>query len=215
MTTTDRQGGQARDSGLVVRRGVPEGSEQRVAELYWEAFGRKLGPALHPPHTARAFIAAHLHHDRGVTALAGDRVVGVAGYQLGGRGLTGGSARDVLTTYGPIRGLPRLALLALFERTPAAGELVMDGIAVDAAHRGAGIGSLLITEIAGVAAGSGCRRIRLDVIDVNPRARALYERHGFAAVRTEHTPYLRALLGFGAVTTMHRPVAATPGAGTR
>jgi ribosomal protein S18 acetylase RimI-like enzyme len=190
----------------VVRRDVPVGSEHEVAALYWEAFGRKLGPALHPPETARAFIAAHLHHDRGVTALAGERLVGVAGYQLGGRGLTGGRVRDVLSTYGPIRGLPRLALLALLERHPSPGELVMDGIAVAAAHRGTGIGGRLLAEVAAVAAEHGCRRIRLDVIDVNPRARALYERHGFTAVHTEHTPYLRRLLGFGAVTTMHRPV---------
>ncbi|MEU4501564.1 GNAT family N-acetyltransferase [Streptomyces sp. NPDC024089] len=65
-----------------------------------------------------------------------------------------------------------------------------------------------MTEIAAVAADHGCRRIRLDVIDVNPRARALYERHGFTAARTEHTPYLRGLMGFSAVTTMYRPVTA-------
>lgn len=193
-------------SGPVVRRGIPEGSEEQVAALYWEAFGRKLAPALGPPATGRAFIADHLHHDRGVVALADGRVVGVAGYRLGGRALTGGGVRDVLSTYGCFRGLPRLAVLALFERTPAAGELVMDGIAVEAAHRGKGVGSLLLREIGAVAAERGCRRIRLDVIDANPRAKALYERHGFTAHRTERTPWLRGPMGFGAVTTMHRPV---------
>lgn len=89
----------------------------------------------------------------------------------------------------------------------------MDGIAVDPAGRGRGVGSLLLTEIAAVAAEHGCSRVRLDVIDVNPRARALYERHGFDAVRTEQTPYLKGLMGFGAVTTMHRPVPARPGGG--
>jgi ribosomal protein S18 acetylase RimI-like enzyme len=184
---------------------VPEGREKEVAALYWEAFGRKLGPALNPPDTGRAFIAAHLNHDRGVTALVDGTVVGVAGYHLGGRALTGGNVRDVLSAYGLFRGLPRLAVLALFERTPQQGELVMDGIAVDARHRGGGIGSLLLEEIAAIAAESGCRRVRLDVIDTNPRARALYERHGFIARHTEQTPYLRRLLGFGAVTTMYRP----------
>ncbi|MFF4659056.1 GNAT family N-acetyltransferase [Streptomyces sp. NPDC001381] len=179
-----------------------------MAALYWEAFGRKLAPALDPPDVGRAFIAAHLHHDRGVTAVLAGRVVGVAGHRLGGRALTGGNVKDVLSAYGLFRGLPRLAVLALFERTPAAGELVMDGIAVEAAHRGPGIGSLLLREITAVAADHGCHRIRLDVIDVNPRARALYERHGFTAHRTEQTPYLRRLMGFGAVTTMHRPVTA-------
>ncbi|MER7622984.1 GNAT family N-acetyltransferase [Streptomyces sp. NPDC126503] len=192
---------------MTIRRGVPEGSESRVAALYWEAFGRMLGAALNPPDKARAFLAAHLHHDRGVVALVDGEVAGVAGYQLEGRGLTGGGAGDFLTSYGILRGLPRLALLALLERRPAEGELVMDGIAVAPEHRGAGIGSLLLRGIAGVAADHSCRRVRLDVIDANPRARALYERHGFAAVRTEKTPYLRELMGFGAVTTMRRPVA--------
>ncbi|MEU3292483.1 hypothetical protein ABZ722_09000 [Streptomyces longwoodensis] len=65
-----------------------------------------------------------------MTALAGGKVVGVAGYRLGGRALTGGDVPDVLSAYGVLRGQPRLAVLALFERTPEEAELVMDGIAV-------------------------------------------------------------------------------------
>ncbi|WP_370417730.1 GNAT family N-acetyltransferase [Streptomyces sp. QH1-20] len=190
----------ATDTGtgpVTIRRGVPAGAERRAAELYWDAFGRKLGPALNPPDKAVAFIAAHLNADRAVCALLDGRLVGLAGYQLGGRAFTGGSASDVLRAYGHLRGLHRLPLLALFERHPAPGQLVMDGIAVDPGLRGRGVGSLLIEEVAAVAAEQGHREIRLDVIDTNPRARALYERRGFTAVRTERTPYLRGLLGFG------------------
>ncbi|MFE0640645.1 GNAT family N-acetyltransferase [Streptomyces sp. NPDC058877] len=200
------------DTAPVIGHGVPRGAEAQVAELYWEAFGRKLGAALGPAERGRAFIARHLHHDRAVVALDPDdgHVTGVAGYQLGGRGLTGGGVRDVLSAYGPLRGLPRLAVLALLERTAEPGELVMDGIAVHPAHRGAGIGTLLLAEIGEIAAAHGCSRVRLDVIDVNPRAKALYERHGYTAVHTEQTPFLRDLMGFGAVTTMHRAVPAGP-----
>ncbi|MEU9033504.1 GNAT family N-acetyltransferase [Streptomyces sp. NPDC048352] len=193
---------------VVVRRGIPAGAERRAAELYWGAFGRKLGPALNPPDKAVAFLASHLNADRAVCAVLDGRLVGLAGYQLGGRALTGGSASAVLNAYGHLRGLHRLLVLALFERHPAPGQLVMDGIAVEAGLRGRGVGSALIEEVAAVAAEQGCRQIRLDVIDTNPRARELYERRGFTAVRTEPTPYLRRLLGFGAVTTMHRPVGA-------
>ncbi|MFF9340228.1 MULTISPECIES: GNAT family N-acetyltransferase [unclassified Streptomyces] len=191
---------------VTIRRGLPAGAERRAAEMYWDAFGRKLGPALNPPDKAVAFIAAHLNADRAVCALLDGRLVGLAGYQLGGRALTGGSASAVLRAYGRLRGLPKLLLLALFERHPAPGQLVMDGIAVDPETRGRGVGSLLIDEVTAVAAEQHCREVRLDVIDTNPRARALYERRGFTAVRTEHTPYLRGLLGFGAVTTMRRAV---------
>ncbi|MET9419914.1 GNAT family N-acetyltransferase [Streptomyces sp. NPDC006540] len=200
---------------VTVRRGVPAGAERRAAELYWDAFGRKLGPALNPPDKAVPFIAAHLNADRAVCALLDRQLVGLAGYQLGGRALTGGSASAVLRAYGHLRGLHRVLLLALFERHPAAGQLVMDGIAVDPVVRGRGVGSLLLEEVAAVAAEHDCREIRLDVIDTNPRARALYERRGFTAVRTEHTPYLRGLLGFGAVTSMRRPVEANGPRGLR
>ncbi|WP_055565253.1 GNAT family N-acetyltransferase [Streptomyces atriruber] len=198
---------------VTVQRGLPAGAERRAAELYWDAFGRKLGPALNPPGKAVPFIAAHLHADRAVCALLDGRLVGLAGYQHGGRAFTGGPALAVLRAYGHLRGLHRLLLLALFERRPAPGQLVMDGIAVSPDMRGRGVGSLLIEEVVAVATESqDCREIRLDVIDTNPRARALYERRGFTAVRTERTPYLRRLLGFGAVTTMHRPVGTRAGA---
>ncbi|MFF5701362.1 GNAT family N-acetyltransferase [Streptomyces sp. NPDC012794] len=199
----------ATDTGtgpVTVRRGIPDGAERRAAELYWDAFGRKLGPALNPPDKAVSFLATHLNADRAVCAFLDGRLVGLAGYQLGGRSLTGGSAAAVLRAYGHLRGLHRLLLLALFERHPAPRQLVMDGIAVDPGIRGRGVGSLLIEEVAAVASEQRCREIRLDVIDTNPRARALYERRGFTAVRTERTPWLRGLMGFGAVTTMHRPV---------
>ncbi|MEU9106798.1 GNAT family N-acetyltransferase [Streptomyces xanthophaeus] len=192
-----------------LRRGVPEGAAERVAELYWEAFGGKLGAALGPAQAGRRFIAGHLHPDRAVTALSGGpdgRVVGIAGYQLAGRGLVGGDAAAVRSAYGQVRGLYRVFLLALLERTPSRGELVMDGIAVDPAERGRGIGGLLLGEIEAIAVAQGCHRIRLDVIAENPRARALYERHGFRAVRVQRTPWLRDVLGFGAVTTMYKAV---------
>jgi ribosomal protein S18 acetylase RimI-like enzyme len=78
----------------------------------------------------------------------------------------------------------------------------MDGIAVDAAARGQGLGTALLTALKTRAAALGKATIRLDVIDTNPRARALYEREGFVAGQTEHLGPLRALFGFSAATTM-------------
>ncbi|WHT19967.1 GNAT family N-acetyltransferase [Crossiella sp. CA-258035] len=190
---------------VTLRRGVPSGTEWQAARLYWAAFGRKLGPALNPPEVAVRFLAEQLNADRAVCALREGQLVGLAGYQLDGRAFISGSGRAVLRYYG-LRGWWRLPLLALFTRRPAPEQLVMDGIAVEESARGLGIGSLLIEEVVAVAAEHDREQVRLDVIDTNPRARALYERRGFTAVRTQRTPYLRGLLGFSAVTTMHRPV---------
>jgi hypothetical protein len=48
--------------------------------------------------------------------------------------------------------------------------------------------------------------VRLDVIQDNFRARALYERQGFHAVRTDQLGLLRFLFGFASSTVMVRPL---------
>ncbi|MFJ1702947.1 GNAT family N-acetyltransferase [Kitasatospora sp. NPDC088346] len=191
-----------------LHRGIPAGADHRVAELYWEAFGRKLGPALGPPERGRAFVAAHLRPDRGVTALLDGRVVAVAGYRHEGRSLVDGTAAQVARAYGPLAALPRLAVLALLEHRLGPGLLAVESIAVDGALRGRGVGTLLLAELDRIAAEHRYDGLTLDVVDANPRARALYERHGYAARHTARTPWLRDLLGFGAVTTMVRPLPA-------
>ncbi|MFF8960548.1 GNAT family N-acetyltransferase [Streptomyces sp. NPDC014894] len=200
---------ESRRGDITVRRGIPAGAGRRAAELYWEAFGRKLGPALNPPEKAVAFLAAHLDPDRAVCALLDGELVGLAGYQHADRSATRATAADVLRAYGWASAPRRLALLALLEHADAPGRLWLDSVAVAAGARSLGIGSLLLKEVVTVALELGCQEVRLDVIDVNPRARALYERRGFIAVRTRRTPYLRTLMGFGAVTTMRRSLTAS------
>ncbi|QRK14067.1 GNAT family N-acetyltransferase [Archangium violaceum] len=81
-------------------------------------------------------------------------------------------------------------------------ELLLDGIAVDAAARGRGIGTRLLAHAAHLARRAGLRRVRLSVVDTNPRARALYERCGFVAGRTQDVSLLGTLYGFRSVTEM-------------
>jgi GNAT superfamily N-acetyltransferase len=80
------------------------------------------------------------------------------------------------------------------------------GTCVARAHRGKGIGSQLLAALYQEAVERGYGAVRLDVIQDNWRARALYERQGFRAVRTEELGVLRFLFGFASSTTMVRPV---------
>ncbi len=196
------------DSGarFVVQRGLPDGRAHAAAELYWEAFGRKLGLALGPKERGVAFIAGHLNADRAVAVLSGEQLIGVAGFHHQSRGFVGGELRDLLAGYGRLSGLVRGVLLAVLERRERPGELLMDGIAVDADHRSKGVGRLLLREIAAVARELGDNTIRLDVVDTNPRARQLYEREGFVATGTHRLPLPRRVMGFSAATTMELQV---------
>jgi ribosomal protein S18 acetylase RimI-like enzyme len=78
----------------------------------------------------------------------------------------------------------------------------MDGIVVRGDRRGEGIVTTLLESLFALARSHGLTSVRLEVVDTNPRAQALYERAGFGVTNTEWTPYLRRLMGFGASSEM-------------
>lgn len=57
------------------------------------------------------------------------------------------------------------------------------GMAVDAKHRGKGIGTALLTEVESTGRSLGFRKLSLIVFEQNVKARRLYERSGYVEVR--------------------------------
>ncbi|MEZ4517481.1 MAG: GNAT family N-acetyltransferase [Chloroflexota bacterium] len=136
-------------------------------------------------------------------ALDGDELVGLAGFHTDEGSLTGGLDVTGLIQQLGWLGATRAALvLSFYERKPATGELLMDGISVRADQRGQGVGTRLLHALKQYANERGYNQIRLDVIDTNAGARRLYEREGFVPVADQTFEYLRSVLGFGGSTTM-------------
>jgi len=82
-------------------------------------------------------------------------------------------------------------------------ELYLETMAVSPAERGKGHGGRLLEFADGEARRRGRRSVSLYCIRDNPRARALYERHGYSVVRSEDLWWCSFLLGFR-VTDMMR-----------
>lgn len=182
--------------------GFAEHERHEVASLYWHAFSGKLGRVLGPADRALAFVSASL--DPSFALVARDdagMLLGVAGFKTADGALMDGDVRGMLRVYG-IGALWRTALLALVLRPVEPRCLLMDGIFVADKARGRGVGTALLDAIKAHAVALDKREVRLDVIDINPRARALYEREGFVAQRTESLGPLRAVFGFASATEM-------------
>ena len=188
--------------------GFPPAQRGDVARLFWEAFSDKLGRLLRPEARALGFLERALQPRFAISALdARGRVLGVAGIKTEAGGLLGAGYRDLAAVYGHAGALWRAPLLDLAERPLKPGQLLMDGIFVASAARGRGIGERLLAEVVAEGARRGCTEIRLDVIDRNTRARQLYERTGFVAVREQRMGLLRHVFGFERSTTMVREIA--------
>jgi GNAT superfamily N-acetyltransferase len=187
--------------------GFDEGERPRIADLYWQAFSAKLGVLMRPETKAKAFLASVLRPDHAIAARDGNgSLLGMAGFKTAKGSFVAGVMTDLARVYGWPGALWRGPLLALLERRVEPGKLLMDGIFVEADARGRGVGSALLGAVADEAAARGLHEVRLDVIDTNPRARALYLREGFVAGKTHHLGPLRHLFGFSSSTEMRRPV---------
>lgn len=197
--------------GITIRSGLNPEQRAQAARLYWEAFGGKLGRVLGPDARALAFLDRVIRADHCLAALDGTgALVGIAGYKTPLGSFAGGSWDDLREIYGAVGGLWRGLLLRLLHSEVDNDRFLVDGICVARDHRGRGIGSQLLAALYREASGRGYPAIRLDVIADNWRARALYERQGFLATRTEKLGIVRFFFGFTSSTTMVRPLEARP-----
>jgi ribosomal protein S18 acetylase RimI-like enzyme len=188
-------------------RGFPEHQRATAARLYWEAFGGKLSPVLGPDDRALAYLTRVLRADHCFCALDdAEDLIGIAGFKSPEGSFAGGTRADMRAAYGRFGARWRaLALWALSHEIDN-HRFLIDGIAVTRTARGRGLGTALLDALCAEARRRGYRSIRLEVIDSNWRARALYERQGFLATRTESTGLLRFVFGFSSATTMVRPL---------
>lgn len=192
---------------MIVQRGLPDGLRPDAARLYWEAFGDKLGPVLGPEPRALDFFVRVIRADHCYVALDDlGQLIGLAGFKTPEGSFAGGTRRDLRQVYGIVGAFWRGLLLWALNREVDNDRFLLDGICVTANARGHGVGSALIDRICDEGMLLGYRSVRLDVVDTNDRARALYERLGFVAVQTEPIGLLRYVFGFSAATTMVKAI---------
>ncbi len=193
--------------GVTIFSGLHPHLRPAAARIYWEAFGGKLGRVLGPEPRALAFFERVIRADLCLAALDDTgRLLGIAGFKTPAGSFAGGAWADLIAIYGPIGGRWRGWVLWTLNREVDNDRFLVDGICVSSKYRGMGIGTRLLGALFDEAAARGYRSVRLDVVDANWRARALYERQGFVATRTESLGMLRHLFGFATSTTMVRPL---------
>ncbi len=187
-----------------IELGIPDNQIEVACKLYWAAFGAKLGKVMGPARKGLDFVERVIRPDHAITALDEEgRLLGVAGFKTYEGALVGGTFRDLWAVYG-VSALWRAAALQLLERDIENKRFLMDGIFVSDDARGRGVGTALLHALFDEARRRGYVEIRLDVIDTNPRAKALYEREGFQSIDTSELGPLKHLFGFSSATTMVR-----------
>ncbi len=188
-----------------LQHGVPPDQRLAAGRLYWQAFGLKLGRVMGPEARALAYLDRVISPEYVISAVSpAGRLLGIAGYRTAAGGFTSGRHSDLVAIYGTTGAVWRAALLRLLSRDVENKRFLIDGIVVAEAARGQGIGRALIGALCAEARRRGYDEIRLDVADINPRARSLYEREGFTADRTDRLGVLAPVFRYASSTRMVR-----------
>lgn len=189
---------------MELRHSLPEPLRQQAVQLYWQAFGGKLGRVMGPQRRAYAFLYDVIRADHCLCMVEGDRLLGIAGYKTPAGSFSGGNPQALRAVYGWFGAQWRLGLLRLLKSGVDNERFLVDGICVIPEMRGHGIGTALIHGLEDEARRRGYSAIRLEVIDTNTRARDLYQRLGFEISHRESLGLLRYFFGFSHATTMIR-----------
>lgn len=124
-----------------------------------------------------------------IVALSENELSRIAGLHSSSSSLTGGiNYKDLLSDLGFFKENWAAIIFSLYDRKPKMRELLMDGIAVYADSRGKGVASKSLEKIAIYAQQNKFNSVRLDVIDINPKAKELYKCSNFKAMKTERFP---------------------------
>lgn len=188
---------------LTIHHHLPTALRKEAAVLYWQAFGAKLGRVIGPEARALQLLGRIIRDDHAIVAMHGDRLVGLVGYKTPRGAFANGTFGDLWAVYG-LGCVWRATILRMLVSDVDNDRFLLDGLCVARDAQGHGVGTALLDAVAAEARARGYLAVRLDVVDTNPRARALYAREGFTVVKVTQMGLLRYVFGFGSSATMVR-----------
>jgi ribosomal protein S18 acetylase RimI-like enzyme len=190
-----------------IQQGLPVRLTAEAAQLYWQAFGGKLGLVLGPEPHALAYLQRVIRPDHVLVALSdAGHLLGLAGFKTPNASFVAGGVADLRESYGLIGGTWRARLLGWLSQEVDNENFLLDGLCVAPEYRGLGLGSALMAAICAEAEARGYASVRLDVVDNNWRAMALYRRLGFVETQRQSIGLLRHVFGFNTAITMVRQI---------
>ncbi len=175
---------------------LPERFRAQAAQLYLDSLKEKLLPVLGPEKKARQVVSESIFPDQCLAALYRENLVGIMGIQTKGAGFMSPDLKTMIKYYGISSGTLRLGGLSLLNHGAGENEVYVEGVAVAQEMRGKGIGSAMFHVLEKQALGMGIQTLSLEVVDTNPKARALYEKLGFVHKKTQAIWPLNHFVGF-------------------
>ncbi len=172
---------------MEIIHGIPHPFRQWAIKLFLDALGEKIVPAMGKRSRAEELLDKCMNAEGCILAVDGNNLLGMAGLNSRETSFVDAGMADFIRFAGFFRSVWTLPILASMEHPTGADEYYIDMLAVSPNARGKGVGRTLIAEIEKKARSLKKKRVTLQVVDTNPRAKKLYEELGFGTIKTYNT----------------------------
>lgn len=187
--------------------GLPQNLRVPAATLIYDTFRRKFKYSLGPRQKGIRFIAHSLRDKYALVALQGGKLVGLAGVKNSHGELIEIQFGLWLRTYHVHAFRSFLVGFPFWYERLTPGVLKLTNLCVNESVREQGLGTSMIQEFIRYGKDKGFQVLKLEVINSNIRAKALYERLGFEITRYTKIPFPWShLYGFTGIYEMSYPL---------
>jgi len=166
-----------------IKKGLPERYNGFAAEFLLNALGEKFIPILGKKSNAQKLLQSSINSKNCFCVEEDGNLLGVLAFQTIEGSFINPSLKILFSIYGFFLGTMKAIGLSMLQHKTKARELYVEAVAVSESARGKGIGTKLFDSVFEFATNNGYGFITLQVIDINPRAKDLYEKIGFTVIK--------------------------------
>ena len=181
---------------IEITESINKNQRIRAIEILYYAFEQKIRALIKSKEKALAIYNKSLKNDQVFYALLDGNVVGLIGLQYKNRTFLEFKYRDLRKYFNPLQSYFIYKIYKLTSPKIKDDVLRIDSIAVDKSFRSLGIGTQLINKVFEFAKNKGFKKVILEVINTNPKAKGLYERIGFKEKKIVRYYFLTRSAGF-------------------
>jgi ribosomal protein S18 acetylase RimI-like enzyme len=178
-----------------------------LADIYFQAFGRKVTALIRPERIAREIIIKSLNYDMALYAFdVSKNLVGFLGFHTDSREFTSYRYRNFREYFNALNAFIKWVILRFSMPRIQKNDIRIDSIAIETSCRGQGIGTALIENFSDFARTNNFKKIYLEVVDTNPEAKKLYNRLGFNTKKRVRYYFFTRRAGFSAEDIMVKEI---------
>ncbi len=181
--------------------------KNKLADIYFQAFGRKIAALIKPEYKAREIIIKSMNYDMALYALDDNKnLLGFLGFQTNYKEFIRYRYINFREHFNPVSSFLKWNILKLSIPGLQKTEIRIDSVAVDDSSRSKGVGTALIEHFFNFAKTNNFKKIYLEVVDTNPEAKRLYRRLGFNIKKRVNFYFFARRAGFSAEDVMFKEI---------